>query len=115
MAIKAFWTIAYRDLIRNRRRSLLTLVAVVLGMIVVLFMSGLLSGMISNSLADSIHLRTGHLQLRAESYEIEKMSLLSKDLIPDSDQLVAKATALSEVQSATPELWTNGILSTVRE
>jgi len=115
MAIKAFWTIAYRDLIRNRRRSLLTLVAVGLGMVVVLFMSGLLSGMISNSLADSIHLRTGHLQLRAESYEIEKMSLLSKDLISDSDQLAAKATALSEVQSATPVLWTNGILSTVRE
>ncbi len=115
MVIKVFWAIAYRDLMRNRRRTLLTLVAVGLGMIVVLFMSGLLAGMISNSLADNIRLRTGHLQLRAESYEIEKMSLLSKDLIQDSGTLVAKATALSKVQSATPVLWTNGILSTVRE
>lgn len=115
MAIKAFWAIAYRDLMRNRRRTILTLVAVGLGMIVVIFMSGLLAGMISNSISDNIRLRTGHLQLRAESYEVEKLSLLSKDLINDSDTLVAKATALNEVQSATPVLWTSGILSTVRE
>jgi ABC-type lipoprotein release transport system permease subunit len=55
------------------------------------------------------------LQLRDDTYEIEKLSLLSKDLLQDIDTLTARVEALSEVQSAAPVLWTSGVLSTVRE
>jgi ABC-type lipoprotein release transport system permease subunit len=115
MAIRKFWAIAYRDLIRNRRRSLLTLLAVALGMMVLIMMSGFVAGAFSSGLRDSIRLNTGHLQLRDDSYEIEKLSLLSRDLLQDSEALVAQAEALNEVQSAAPVLWTSGILSTIRE
>ncbi len=115
MAIKRFWVIAYRDLVRNRRRTLLTLLAVALGMTVLIMMSGLVAGIISGSLRDNIRLNTGHLQLRDDTYEIEKLSLLSKDLLQDIDTLTARVEALSEVQSAAPVLWTSGVLSTVRE
>jgi ABC-type lipoprotein release transport system permease subunit len=115
MAIKKFWVIAYRDLVRNRRRTLLTLLAVALGMMILIMMSGLIAGLVAGGLRDNIRLNTGHLQLRDESYEIEKLSLLSRDLLQDSDGLVAQAEALSEVQSAAPVLWSSGVLSTVRE
>ncbi len=115
MAIKKFWAIAYRDLIRNRRRSILTLLAVALGMVVLIIMSSFLAGVTAGALRDNIRLNTGHLQLRADSYEIEKLSLLSRDLLQDSESLVAQAEALDEVQSAAPVLWTSGILSTIRE
>ena len=115
MAIKTFWVIAYRDLIRNRRRTILTLFAVALGMMILIMMSGLIAGLVAGSLRDNIRLNTGHLQLRDDSYEIEKLSLLSRDLLQDSDGLVAQAEALSEVQSAAPVLWSSGVLSTVRE
>ena len=115
MAIKKFWAIAYRDLIRNRRRSLLTLLAVALGMMVLIMMSGFVAGAFSGALRENIRLNTGHLQLRAESYEIEKLSLLSRDLLPASEALIAQAEALDEVQSTAPILWTSGILSTIRE
>jgi len=115
MAIKKFWAIAYRDLIRNRRRTLLTLLAVALGMMILIMMSGFIAGAFSGALRDNIRLNTGHLQLQAASYEVEKLSLLSKDLLQDSEALVAQAEALDEVQSAAPVLWTSGILSTIRE
>ncbi len=115
MAIKKFWAIAYRGLMRNRRRSFLTLLAVALGMMVLIMMSGFVAGAFSGGLRNNIRLNTGHLQLRAASYEVEKLSLLSKDLVQDSDTLVARAQALDEVQSATAVLWTSGILSTIRE
>jgi ABC-type lipoprotein release transport system permease subunit len=115
MAIKKFWVIAYRDLIRNRRRTILTLVAVALGMMILIMMSGLIAGMVAGGLRDNIRLNTGHLQLRDDTYEIEKLSLLSRDLLQDSDSLISKAEALSEVQSAAPVLWASGVLSTVRE
>ncbi len=115
MPIKKFWTMAYRDLIRNRRRSILTLLAVALGMMVMIMMSGFIAGAFAGGLRENIRLNTGHLQLRAESYEIEKLSLLSKDLLSNSEALAAKAEALDEVQSAAPVLWTSGILSTIRE
>jgi ABC-type lipoprotein release transport system permease subunit len=115
MAIRKFWAIAYRDLIRNRRRSLLTLLAIALGMMVLIMMSGFIAGAISGGLRDNIRLNTGHLQLRDDSYEVEKLSLLTRDLLQDSEALVAQTEALNEVQSAAPVLWTSGILSTIRE
>lgn len=115
MAIKKFWTIAYRDLVRNRRRTILTLLAVALGMMVLIMMSGVIAGAFSGALRENIRLNTGHLQLRAESYEVEKLSLLSKDLLQNSEVLVARAESLPEVQSAAPVLWTSGVLSTIRE
>jgi len=115
MATRKFWAIAYRDLVRNRRRSILTLLAVALGMMVLIIMSGFLAGVTSGALRENIRLNTGHLQLRAASYEIEKLSLLSRDLLQDSEALVAQAEALDEIQSTAPVLWTSGILSTIRE
>ncbi|MFQ5435477.1 MAG: ABC transporter permease [Anaerolineae bacterium] len=112
---KRFWAIAYRDLIRNRRRSILTLLAVALGMMVLILMSGFIAGAFSGGLRQNIRLNTGHLQLRAESYEVEKLSLLSRDLVQAPEAIVAQAETLSEVQSAAPVLWTSGILSTIRE
>jgi ABC-type lipoprotein release transport system permease subunit len=115
MAIKRFWVIAFRDLIRNKRRTLLTLLAVTLGMMVLIMMSGFIAGIIADGLRENIRLNTGHIQLRDDSYEIEKLSLLSPDLLGDIDSLKGEAEALPEVQSAAPVLWTSGVLSTVRE
>ena len=115
MTIKTLWTIGFRDLIRNRRRTFTTMVAVALGMVVVLLMAGMLAGVFDSALRDNIRISTGHLQLRADSYEIEKMSLLSKDLIQDPAALVAQVEALPEVQSAAPVLWSSTVLSTPRE
>jgi ABC-type lipoprotein release transport system permease subunit len=105
--------IAYRDLGRHRRRSIFTLLAVALGLGLLLMMDGLISGVVADSLANSIRLRTGHVQLRAESFQEDQLSLQSKDLLANPAELVARAQALSEVKAAGPVLWSSVILNTI--
>jgi ABC-type lipoprotein release transport system permease subunit len=68
------WRMAYRNLGRNRRRSVLTLVAVALGMGLLVILASFVKGEIGASLRNSIRLQTGHVQVREESYEKEQLS-----------------------------------------
>src|SRR5512140_2815080 len=105
MPLNKLWMIAFRDLGRNRRRSIFTLLAVALGLAMLIMMSGIISGMVTDSLQNSIRLRTGHLQVRAPSYDDAKLSLQSKDLLQNPEDLTVRASALPEVKAAAPVIW----------
>src|SRR5512136_370948 len=113
MPLSKMWTIAYRDLGRHRRRSVFTLLAVALGLALLLTYHGLISGMTADSLANSIRLRTGHVQIRPATFQEDQLSLQAKDLLPNPDALVAQAKALSAVKAASPVLWSSVILNTI--
>jgi len=113
MPLSKLWVIAYRDLGRHRRRTVFTLLAVALGLALLLTYHGLISGMTADSLANSIRLRTGHVQIRPASFQEDQLSLQAKDLLANPDELVAKAKALSEVKAAAPVLWSSVILNTI--
>ena len=113
MAWRKLWTIAYRDLLRNRRRSLLTLLAVALGYALLMLLNGFVAGILEDSLQNSIRLQTGHVQIRNTAYEVEKLSLHWADLLEDPGALAARAEAMAEVKAAAPVLWASGILSTI--
>ncbi len=115
MAFKKIWVIAYRDLGRNRRRSGLTMLAVVLGLALLILMSGFIAGVIDGMISDSILLNSGHVQVRAESYEVEKASLEWKDLLDNSDELLASAAGIEGVKAVAPVLWASGFLNTADE
>lgn len=115
MAFRKLWTIAYRDLGRNRRRTFFTMFAVALGLGLTIVLSGLIAGAFDNSIQNSIRLETGHVQLRADSYEAQKLSLQWKDLLKDPEALAAKANAMDEVAAAAPVLWAAGVLNTPDE
>jgi ABC-type lipoprotein release transport system permease subunit len=107
--------IAYRDLIRSRRRSLLTLVAIAGGVSLLVFMSGFVQGAITDSIENNIRLQTGHVKIRAESYDEDKVSLAWEDLLNDPEQLAAQVRTVDGVEAASPVLWASGILSTREE
>jgi ABC-type lipoprotein release transport system permease subunit len=113
MPLRKLWTLAYRDLGRNRRRSILTLLAVALGLALLMVMNGYIAGVTDDSLQNSIRLRTGHLQIRASSYEEEELSLQAKDLLANPDELTARASAIGGVKAAAPVIWASGILQTL--
>ena len=112
MASGKLWAIAYRDLLRNRRRSILTLLAVALGLAMLMMFNGLIAGVWEDALQNSIRLRTGHVQLRAPSYQEKKLSLKWQDLLDNPDGLATRLNRMSEVKAAAPVLWVGGILST---
>jgi ABC-type lipoprotein release transport system permease subunit len=113
MALRRLWVIAYRDLGRNRRRTIFSLIAVALGLALLMLLNGLIAGVMEDSLQSSIRLQTGHVQLRNASYKEDERSLLAKDLLRDPDTLVAQASAMNEVRAAAPVLWAGGFLSTL--
>jgi ABC-type lipoprotein release transport system permease subunit len=110
--LNRLWIMAYRDLERNRRRSLLTLMAVALGLALLLALNGYIAGTIEDSIQNSVRLRTGHVQVRASSYEEAKLSLLRQDMLLNPDGWAARARAMGEVKAAAPVVWAGGILET---
>jgi ABC-type lipoprotein release transport system permease subunit len=115
MAIFKLWVIAYRDLGRNRRRTGLTLVAIVLGLAVLIMMSGFIAGIFDSMISLSILLQSGHVQIRSENYEMEKPSLKWQDLMENSDELLARAMATDGVTAVAPVLWASGFVNTADE
>jgi ABC-type lipoprotein release transport system permease subunit len=109
------WRIAVRDVGRNKRRSGLTLIAVALGLALVIALHGLEMGAMEGSVENNIRVQSGHVQVRAESHEEDKVSLKWEDLLEDPQGLVAQAQTLAEVQAAAPVLWASGILATVED
>ena len=112
MAFKKLWVIAFRDLGRNRRRSSLTMLAVALGLALLILMSGYIAGVVDGSISDSIILNTGHVQVRAESYKVEKASLQWQDLLDNSSDLLVSAAKIDGVKAVAPALWASGFLVT---
>jgi ABC-type lipoprotein release transport system permease subunit len=112
MALGKLWTIAWRDLWRNRRRSFFSVLAVGLGLALLIVMDGFITGYFGDTLENTIRLESGHLQLRAPTYEVEKTSLLWKDLLENPTALAEQANALDEVDAAAAVLWANGYLNT---
>jgi len=109
------WRIAIRDLGRNKRRSALTLIAVMMGLALVIALHSFEMGAIQGSIDDNIRIQTGHVQVRGGSYEEDKVSLKWEDLLEEPQGLAAQAQALAEVRAAAPVLWAGGILGTVEE
>jgi len=109
------WKLAIRDLGRNKRRAGLTLVAVALGLGLLIVTSGLIEGSVWGSIENNIRVQSGHVQVREESYDEDKVSLKWEDLLDDPQGLVAQAQALPDVRSATPVVWASGILASGEE
>ncbi|MGB8984925.1 MAG: ABC transporter permease [Anaerolineales bacterium] len=103
--------LAYRNLGRNRTRSLLSALAVAVGMSLMLLMAAVLEGEMKGALQNSIRLQSGHIQVRPESYEEGQVSLKWEDLIAEPNQLAEKISSLPQVTVATPRLVASGILT----
>lgn len=102
---------AFRDLGRNRRRSILSSLAVGIGTALMLFMAATLRGEMRGAVQNNVRLQTGHIQIRAASYEESKDSLAWEDLIQNPDEIVQQISALPQVSAAAPRLMATGILS----
>jgi ABC-type lipoprotein release transport system permease subunit len=101
--------------VRNKRRSGLTLIAIALGLALVIALHALEIGAMEGSIDNNIRVQSGHVQVRADSYEEDKVSLKWEYLLEDPQVLVSQAMSLPQVQAAAPVLWAGGILSTIED
>ena len=99
---------AFRDLGRNRRRSFFSALALALGLALLLMMAAFLEGEMSSAMDATIRLQSGHIQVRANSYDESKTSLKWEDLIEDPTQVAGQIASLAPVKAASPRLYATG-------
>jgi ABC-type lipoprotein release transport system permease subunit len=102
---------AFRDLGRNRRRTFFSSLAVGLGLALLLLIAGFLNGEMGGAIDTAVRLQSGHLQVRAKSYDEAKTSLKWEDLIENPDQIATQISALAPVKVATPRLYASGFVT----
>jgi ABC-type lipoprotein release transport system permease subunit len=105
------YKMAWRDLGRNRRRTFFSMLALAFGVALLIFMASFVTGEMRGAMQSAIKLQSGHLQVRAASYNEDKTSLKWEDLIENPDALAAQIAARPEVQVATPRLYATGIVA----
>jgi ABC-type lipoprotein release transport system permease subunit len=102
---------AFRDLGRNRRRSLFSALAVAVGLTILILMASVIDGEMGSSIQGAILLETGHIQVRAANYDQNKSSLKWEDLVLNPDQIASQIGALPQVKAATPRLFASGFIT----
>ncbi len=108
--MKTFLKIALRNIGRNRRRSFFSALALALGFALLLVMASFIRGEMESAMQATIRLQSGHLQIRAASYDEDKNSLKWQDLIQDPFAITAQIKSLPAVKDATPRLIAGGIV-----
>jgi ABC-type lipoprotein release transport system permease subunit len=91
------------------------MVAVMLGLALVIALHGYEMGAIEGAIENNIRVETGHVQVRAESYDEEEVSLKWEHLLQEPQAVAARAETLPDVRDAAPVLWASGILNTAEE
>ena len=101
---------AWRNMWRNWRRTAIATVAIVLGLILLLFMGGLIQGSDQAIFGNAVRLYGGNIQVHAPGYLVKasRMPLLP---LEDADAAVQAALAQPLVLSASKRINTGGIVS----
>ena len=86
-----------------------------MGLALLLLVAAFIQGEFSSTIDSTIRLQSGHLQVRAKSYDESKTSLKWEDLIENPDQVAAQVASLAPVKVSTPRLYASGFVSTVDE
>ncbi len=102
---------AFRDLGRNRRRSFFSALAVGVGLALLILMASVVEGEMGSAIENAIKLQSGHIQIRAKTYDENKSSLKWEDLVANPDEIAGKIAKFDQVKAATPRLYASGFLS----
>ena len=107
--------LALRNLGRNRRRSIFSALAMGMALALLLLMASVIQGEYGDAIELAIRLQSGHLQVRAATYDEAKTSLQWEDLIEGPDLIAAQVASIGPVAEATPRLYASGFVTTRNE
>jgi len=101
---------AWRNMWRNWRRTVIALVAIVLGLILLLFFDGFILGSDQAIFGNAVRLYGGNLQVHAPGFR-EKATRFPLLPLENADAIVTAATAQPQVVAAAKRISTGGIVS----
>ena len=101
---------AWRNMWRNWLRTLIATVAIVLGMILLIFMDALIRGSDQAIYGNAVRLYGGNVQVHAPGFR-EKSSKLPLLPLDDTDIVISKAEAKPHVIAVSKRINTGGMVS----
>jgi ABC-type lipoprotein release transport system permease subunit len=101
--------LAWRNMWRNWRRTIIAVIAIVLGLILLLFMDGMIKGSDQAIFGNAVRLYGGNLQVHAVGYR-ERANRLPMLPLADAEAVVQAARAQPEVLAAAKRINTAGLI-----
>jgi ABC-type lipoprotein release transport system permease subunit len=101
-------TIAWRNLWRNRRRSVIVLTSIIVGITAVMFNDGLSIGMIRQMLENSIGSHVSHIQVHAKGFNDNRVI---QNAVPNPAEVEHALRNTAGVQQWSPRVLSFGLLS----
>ncbi|MCB0168263.1 MAG: ABC transporter permease, partial [Anaerolineae bacterium] len=108
--MSSFVKLAWHNMWRNWRRTAVALIAIVLGLILLLFFDGMITGSDKAIFGNAVRLYGGNIQLHAPGYRA-KASLLPMYPLDNADAVVQTARAQPQVETAAKRINTAGIIT----
>lgn len=96
--------VAFRNIVRNERRSKLTIITIVIGVTILMNMQGLLRGLTSTVYGRMMAMDTGQVQVEAEGYRADARRLPLDRVIEDSGALASELAALPGVKAVSERI-----------
>ena len=106
------WGLAWRNLFRNKRRTAITLLAIVSGIVALVVFGGFIEYTFWGLRETWIRTQIGHIQLHREGYTARGPAAAANFLIDDFPRLEAELGALPHVRVVTARLTFAGLAST---
>ena len=108
--MRKFMSMAWRNMWRNWRRTLIATIAIVLGLILLIFMDALMRGSDQAIFGNAVRLYGGNVQIHAPGFR-DRASRLPLIPLDDSDMVVAIVRAQPEVVAVSKRINTGGMVS----
>lgn len=100
--------LAWRNIWRNKKRSLIIIAAIAAGLSCGLFASAVMYGMYESMINSTIDRELGHIQIHSLKFEDEK---ILTDTIPDYAKVVTQVSKLTEVKGISSRILIDGMCS----
>jgi len=105
-----FTRIAWNNLLRNRRRTLSTLMAISIGVAMIVFTNGFTDGTSADMSGLIINQIDGHLRIEHKDHKKFFITDQEKILINDYGQLAAQVMKMPHVQAVSPRIMIGGLV-----
>ena len=100
--------LAWRNIRRNKRRSLVVLGSVIVGIIAVLFMNGFMNGMLYQMLSNQISTNVSHIQIHKKGFNDNKVI---QSFLPDAEKVEEELKTNPQVKAYSRRVITFGLIS----
>ncbi len=108
LGVRTYLSLSIRNLLRNRRRTTITLLTMVFGIGVLTLLSALNDGWLSQMKTNFILSYTGHVQIHARGFEATQNL---RESIPEPDEVTRLMQSYAEISGWTQRIRTSGLAS----